>query len=144
MAELEAVAVGAAEVVELKMAQDRVSLGSKKYYIVSLVALILVGILFFGSNITGNALKDEEVQTVVIDMVDWQYHPLTIEVEKDVPVRIYLSDNVYGCFRDLVIPELGKKKYLATSSDYLEVTFPEGKYTFACSMYMGTGRIISK
>ena len=112
---------------------------------IGIVVLIVALILLFGGNITGNAVaNDGDFQKVTIDMVNWQYSPLVINVEKDKPVRFYLSKNVQGCFRDLTIPELGITKYLATSKDYLELTFPEGKYTYACSMNMGSGTIIAK
>lgn len=117
----------------------------KSHIYIGIAVLILVGIFFVRGSITGNAVAtDGDYQKVVIDMKNWAYSPNTITVEKDVPVRLYLSDNVQGCFRDLTLPEMGINKYLRTSADYIEVTFPEGTYTFACSMYMGTGKIIAK
>ena len=116
----------------------------KKSLIISVVFLFIVGIFIF-ENVNGNSIKNvESFQKVTIDMQGRNYSPQVIEVKKDVPVRIYLSDNVRGCYRSLVIPKLGTSKYLPTSTDYIEVTFPEGEYAFACSMFMGTGKIISK
>ena len=116
-----------------------------KPLMIGIGVLIVSVILLFGGNITGNVVADEgDFQKVTIDMANWQYSPKVIEVEKDKPVRLYLSKNVKGCFRDLTIPEMGITKYLATSKDFIEVTFPEGEYTFACSMFMGSGKIIAK
>ena len=112
---------------------------------VSVGVLILISIMYFSFNgITGNAVAGGGAQTVVIDMKNWVYSPSVINVKADVPVRIYLTDDVAGCFRDLILPEMGISKYLASSTDYIEVTFPEGTYTFACSMYMGEGKIIAE
>jgi plastocyanin domain-containing protein len=77
-------------------------------------------------------------------MKNGNYYPQVIEVKKGVPVRIYLSDNVRGCYRNIVIPQLNINKYLPTSTKFIEVTFSEGEYIFACSMFMGTGKIIAK
>jgi plastocyanin domain-containing protein len=116
----------------------------KKSLIAVFAVLIIAGIFIF-ENVNGNSIKNgDSFQKVTIDMQGRNYSPQVIEVKKDVPVRIYLSDNVRGCYRGLVIPKLGTSKYLPTSTDYLEVTFPEGEYTFACSMFMGTGKIVSK
>ena len=116
----------------------------KKSLIVLVAVLVVAGIFIFG-NVNGNSIKNGEgFQKVIIDMQGRNYSPQVIEVKKDVPVRIYLSENVRGCYRSLVITKLSVNKYLPTSTDYIEVTFPEGEYTFACSMFMGTGKIIAK
>jgi plastocyanin domain-containing protein len=114
-----------------------------KKVVIGIGALALVVMYFVFGGVSGNVVLEEGVQTVVIDMKDWKYSPDVINVEKDVPVRIYLSDNVVGCYRDLILPEMDMKKYFVSSEDYIEVTFPEGTYTFACSMYMGQGRIVA-
>ena len=114
-----------------------------KKVMIGVGALSLVAMFFVFGGATGNVVLEDGVQTVVIDMKNWRYYPSVVNVEKDVPVRIYLTDNVRGCYRDLILPEMGMKKYFVSSKDYIEVTFPEGTYTFACSMYMGQGKIIA-
>ncbi len=135
--------VEGAAVVQAVAYQDKME--KNKIIVIIGVAVIAIFALFFVKGlITGNAAAlVGDYQKVVIDMKSWAYNPSTIKVAKDVPVRLYLSDNVQGCFRDLTLPEMGINKYLRTSNDYIEVTFPEGTYTFACSMYMGQGKIIS-
>lgn len=112
---------------------------------ISVGVLILIGVMYFSfGGASGNVIMEDGAQKVVIDMESWRYSPSVITVEKDIPVRIYLTDNVRGCYRDLILPEMGIRKQFQLSTDYIEVTFPKGTYTFACSMYMGKGRIISK
>lgn len=115
-----------------------------KKVMIGVGALSLVVMYFIFGGVVGNVIGMGGIQEVMIDMKNGVYSPSVIRVEAGVPVRIYLTDNVRGCYRDLIIPELRINKYFATSEDYLEVTFPEGTYTFACSMYMGRGRIIAK
>lgn len=110
---------------------------------VGILVVVVVGFLFFGSGSTGAVVRGD-YQEVVIDMQNWVYFPSVVRVKKDVPARIYLTDNVMGCFRDLIFPGMRISKYLATSKDYVEITFTEGRYTFACSMYMGEGVIVAE
>ena len=125
------------------MSEEVKTVGFWKLTAVALI--ILLGLFFVKGKVSGNSVsKDSGYQEVTIDMKNWVYSPSTIKVKADVPVRIYLTDNVGGCFRDLVIPELNRGKYLATSKDYLGVTFEKGTYTFACSMFMGQGKIIAE
>ncbi len=112
--------------------------------LMGLGTFVLIGALYVFFGMTGNVVGSGEAQEITIDMKNWVYSPSVVRVEARVPVRIYLTDNVRGCFRDLIIPEMDIRKRFASSEDYIEVTFPEGSYTFACSMYMGTGRIIAK
>jgi plastocyanin domain-containing protein len=115
-----------------------------KKVMIGIGALALVAMYFVFGGATGNVVADDDPNKLVIDMKNWAYSPSVIYVEKDVPIKIYLSDNVQGCYRDMIIPELNVRKYFATSDDYVEVTFPKGTYTFACSMYMGQGKIIAE
>ena len=114
----------------------------KSQVYVLLGILILVTVFFLKGSITGNSIE-VDYQKVTIDMKNWAYDPNTINVKAGIPTRIYLSNNVQGCFRDLTIPDLKITKYLAGPDDYIEVTFKKGEYTFACSMFHGSGKIIA-
>ena len=116
------------------------------------IVLILVGGYFMFSNtseISGNdvapIIVNGEVQEVVIGMKNYNYYPDKIEVDVGNTVRLSLDDSAYGCFRDFTIKELGVRKYLKTSKDYVEFTPTKpGTYTFACSMGMGVGKLVVK
>ena len=76
-------------------------------------------------------------------MKNGNYYPNTVNVEVNKPVRIYLDSSVRGCYRSFVIKSFGVSKNLRTPEDYVEfIPTKEGTYGFACSMGMGTGKII--
>ena len=93
-------------------------------------------------------IKFTEIQTgktqeVVLSMKNYNYYPNTIKVKSDIPVRIYLDESVVGCYRGFTIRDFGINKYLKTPEDYIEFTpNKKGTFVFACSMGMGTGKII--
>lgn len=120
----------------------------KTLYVWAFVIVLLVGGIFVfvrgGSDSTGNVVGEDGVQKVVIGMNGYNYYPNVVRVKAGVPVELSLDDSVSGCFRDLIIPELKLKKYLAISSDTLTFTLDKGTYTFACSMYLGQGKIIAE
>jgi len=85
----------------------------------------------------------EDAQKVVIGMKNYNYFPNTVRVKVNRSVQISLDDSVYGCFRDFTLRELGVREYLKTPNDIVEFTpTKKGTYTFACSMGMGTGKLI--
>ena len=84
-----------------------------------------------------------KAQEIVLGMKNYNYYPNTIKVEYGVPVRIYLDESVVGCYRGFTIRDFGINKYLKTPEDYIEFTpNKRGTFVFACSMGMGTGKII--
>lgn len=116
---------------------------------IAIVILLVGGIYVFSgnsSNVKANVVVDSgsgEVQKVVIGMKDYNYYPQEIRVNANQPVSISLDESVYGCFRAFTIRELGLSKNLRTSTDTLDFTpTQKGTYTFACSMGMGTGKLI--
>lgn len=118
-------------------------------YLVGIVALLfLFGIMMIvpGSK-DGNSVSNVEnkngIQEVTLSLKNYNYYPNEVRVQSGVPVRIYLDSKVIGCLRDFTIRDFGIHKYLKTSEDYVEFTPTEpGRYTFACSMGMGTGVLI--
>jgi plastocyanin domain-containing protein len=90
-----------------------------------------------------NNQGNEKTQEVILSIKNYNYYPNTIKVKSGIPVRIYLDETVTGCLRSFTIRDFGVAKYLKTPNDYVEFTpNKKGKFTFACSMGMGTGTII--
>ncbi len=123
---------------------------SSTIYIIGIIVVILLGGYFFLGNSgqvsgvkpsAGNS--GENAQEIVIGMKNYNYYPNTIKVKAGIPVRIRLDSTVVGCFRDFTIREFGIHKYLKTPEESIDFTPTKpGTYTFACSMGMGTGRLI--
>jgi plastocyanin domain-containing protein len=120
------------------------------YYGVGILLLIAFGGFFMTQGGPTQAAANQpaptingEIQEVVVGMKDFNYHPNTIKVKSNQPVRMYLDESVFGCFRDLTLRDFGIQKYLPTPSDYVEFTpTKKGKFTFACSMGMGYGKLV--
>ncbi|PIN93828.1 hypothetical protein COU54_01535 [Candidatus Pacearchaeota archaeon CG10_big_fil_rev_8_21_14_0_10_31_24] len=119
-------------------------------YLFGTILLILIGGYFMMQNnesIDNTNVINEgnagQVQNVVIGMKNYNYYPNTIKVKAGLPVSLSLDSSVAGCFRDFTIRELGVRKYLVNPSDKVEFTPTKpGRYTFACSMGMGTGTLV--
>jgi plastocyanin domain-containing protein len=119
-------------------------------YILGIILLVVIPGVFMlqgGSGSSGNVVStgdsDGEIQEVVLGMKNFNYHPNSVKVKVNKPVRISLDKSVYGCFRDFTMREFGIREYLKTPEDTVEFTPTEkGRYTFACSMGMGTGTLI--
>jgi len=131
------------------------------FYLIGLVILIALGIYFVSStnpgstNIINNAIGASQasainspvvsgaVQEITLSFKNGNYYPNTINVQPNKPVRIYLDSSVQGCYRSFTVKSFGVSKRLATPSDYVEFTpDKEGTFGFACSMGMGTGKLI--
>lgn len=120
------------------------------YYIGIIVAVIIIaGYMVFAQGthtITGKAAlvpNQGEVQNVVLSMKNYNYYPQEVRVKVNQPVSISLDSSVYGCFRSFTVREFGVAKYLKTPSDTVTFTPTKtGRFTFACSMGMGTGTLI--
>ena len=86
-----------------------------------------------------------EVREFTLGMKNYNYYPDSITVKAGQPVKISLDKTAQGCFRDFTIRDLGVRKYLQKTSDFVEFTpTKKGTYTFACSMGMGYGKLIVK
>ncbi|HLD00913.1 MAG TPA: cupredoxin domain-containing protein [Candidatus Nanoarchaeia archaeon] len=112
--------------------------------------VIAAGYLFLKNDdpngITGDAITEyssSEIQKIVIGFKNYNYYPNLITVKVGVPVSISLDESVGGCLRDFTIRELGIRQYLKTPQESIQfVPTKPGKYTFACSMGMGTGTLV--
>ena len=116
-------------------------------YIVVVLLIVIVGGYFVmsrsGEQVIPTGDNGGEAQKVVIGMKDFNYYPQEIRVKVNQPVEISLDSSVSGCFRDFTVREFGVRKYLATPQDTVVFTPTKtGRYTFACSMGMGTGTLI--
>lgn len=118
---------------------------SKKIWIFIAVFIALAfGIYFYAGSgrATGNATADS-VQKITISFKDYNYYPRTITVKQGIPVEITLDSSVGGCFRTLVIKDLGVNQYSASPSQTIKFTpTQKGSFQFACGMHMATGTIV--
>lgn len=119
------------------------------FYLIGLVILIALGVYFVrggfvSTSDSGSNFKSSGgIQDITLSFKNGNYYPNTITVQPNVPVRIRLDDSVRGCYRSFTVRSFGVSKYLATSSDYVEFTpDKEGVFGFACSMGMGTGKLV--
>ena len=123
---------------------------SKGYFYV--IGVIVIVVIFGFMMVRGNSESDEVffsatikdgVQEVVLSLKDYNYYPNAVKVKEGIPVRIYLDSSVVGCLRDFTIRDFGVRQYLKTPQDYVEfLPDKKGRYTFACSMGMGTGVLV--
>ena len=91
----------------------------------------------------GKAIGTGEIEEITLSMKNYNYYPNTVKVKQGSTVRISLDESIYGCLRSFTVPEFGVRKYLATPKDYVEfVADKRGEFVFACSMGMGTGKLI--
>ena len=119
------------------------------YYIIGIILLVFIFgfVMIKGASVGQESVYTAQinngVQEVVLGLKNYNYYPNTVKVKSGIPVRIYLDSSVSGCLRDFTIRDFQVRKYLKTPSDYVEFTPTEkGRYTFACSMGMGTGALI--
>lgn len=116
--------------------------------LIGIAVLLVGGFVFFKSighnSVNGNVINGNgEVQKIVIGAKNLNYYPQTIKVKAGQPVEISLDGSVTGCLRSFTIKDFGISKNLPTPND--KVTFTpdkKGTFTFACSMGMGTGKLI--
>lgn len=116
------------------------------YLIGIILILVIFGFILVKGNSSGDLISktnNGEIQNVVLSLKDYNYFPNTVTVKAGNTVRISLDSSVVGCLRDFTIRDFKIRKYLKTPNDYVEFTpTKKGKYTFACSMGMGTGVLI--
>ncbi len=118
------------------------------YFVLVLILVFGAGAVFLkGGNSsppsTNSPVGDGEVQEIVLSIKNYNYYPNTITVKADQPVSISLDSSVQGCFRSLVIKDLGVSKSARTPQDTIDFTpTKKGTFTFTCSMGMGYGKII--
>ena len=131
---------GAAEV-NMKMKKNTL-------YIAVILILVVAGIYLVMSNrgdgsVNVDTTNGGEAQKVVLSIKNFNYYPQEIRVKAGQPVEISLDSSVTGCFRDFTIRDFGIHKNLKTPQDSVTFTPTKpGRYTFACSMGMGTGTLI--
>lgn len=119
------------------------------FYVIGIALIILV---FGFMMVKGNPISQDDVvsailkegyQEVNLGLKDYNYYPNTVKVKQGVPVRVYLDSSVVGCLRDFTVRDFGIHEYLKNPEDYIEfIPEEKGRYTFACSMGMGTGVLV--
>lgn len=122
----------------------------KNIVILVVIVIIVVSVgafVFMRGNAEGNSNEktkgNSNIQKINLGIKNYNYYPNTITVKEGIPVRISLDKSVTGCLRSFTIKEFGVAKNLRTPEDYVEfIPDKKGTFTFACSMGMGTGKII--
>lgn len=74
----------------------------------------------------------------------FNYDPNVIKVKVGMPVQIVADmERLQGCFRSILIPDLGINENLNENTNILEFT-PEkkGTFNFGCAMGMGSGKLV--
>ena len=108
----------------------------------------ITGELVKGAQFAQNkkVFNDGGVQTVSLGVANYNYDPLTINVELGKPVRIIGDmEQLKGCLRAFTIPGLGIFKNFKDNDNILEFTpTQKGTFSFSCSMGMGYGTLIVK
>jgi heme/copper-type cytochrome/quinol oxidase subunit 2 len=84
------------------------------------------------------------VQEVAISMQRGQYQPYPVRVKVGTPVRMTVDLNtVNGCYRSIIIPELGVSGRVGTGGNTIEFTPTKaGTFRMTCGMGMADGQII--
>lgn len=114
-----------------------------------LIALVVIGagafMLGSENNIDGDIINQNngDVQRVVLNQDGYNYKDAVAQAGK--PISLSADNSVQGCLRSVSFNIDGKRysKYLRTSDDILDLpALSKGTYNFACSMGMGSGRLI--
>ena len=118
-------------------------------FITGILIILSAGFVILNSNNEkvnieyGKNEKLEGAQEFVLSIKDLNYFPQEIRVKEGSNVSIILDKSVQGCFRYFTIKDLGISKYSSKPEDSIEFTAnKKGTFVFACSMGMGTGKII--
>jgi hypothetical protein len=87
---------------------------------------------------------NNDVQQVTISMQGRTYLPNPVRVRVGVPVRFTVDlTTVTGCYRTIVIPELGVSGRVSSSNTVMEFTpTKSGTFRMTCGMGMADGTII--
>jgi len=133
----------------LRTEESALPMKSSMKYLIGIILLILLSSIFLFQMSNGKKIvatlpsNGGDIQKIVIGMKNYNYDPNTITVKAGQPVVISLDNSVYGCLRSFTIPAFGIREYLRTPEDTIQfIPTNPGKYTFACSMGMGTGTLI--
>lgn len=149
-----------------KMAQKKQDSGFGKFVIGIIIFLVIVFAaiaynLFYKEETTSSgkltqaeiikkesipveAKMEGDVQTVTLSWGRYNYYPQTIIAKEGIPLRITGDMNrLQGCFRSFMIPGFNVRKLFTYQDNVLEFTpDKKGTFAFACTMNMGTGKLI--
>lgn len=130
------------------MGDNTIVIGGRHLVFGIIIIGFIVGFVFLGrassegDNVTGNYVKENgEKQHVKVSMKGNQYIFEPPSVKKGIPVRMEVDRNsVFGCYRDIVIPQLGVRKFISQKDNIMEFTPTiKGVMKASCSMGMGFG-----
>lgn len=135
-------------VADAEVAEDNMEIKKNTLYIIGILIVVAIGafVVMSQKGNSGSVVTEGgegETQNVVLSFRNYNYYPQEVRVKAGQPVSISLDSSVVGCFRDFTIRDFGVHEYLATPSDSVTFTPTKpGRYTFACSMGMGTGTLV--
>jgi len=111
----------------------------KKWILLTLGAIAIFSIILILNSFTttGNTVS-ENTDEVTLSYKNRNYALSDTTFKVGEPVTITVDDSVKGCYKSIVIPELGINKYVTSSDNEIIFTPTEpGTYTLRCSMGMG-------
>ncbi len=120
----------------------------KKVLIILGVLLLILNACNSNSDSFVESVNVEESEEIIYQEVSMKFvgsnyifSPEAVEVGK--PVRITADmDTLYGCYKSIVIPSQGIKKYLSEEDNTIIFTPKEiGIIQISCSMGMGVGEL---
>ena len=81
---------------------------------------------------------------VTLGFRNFNYYPEIIPLQYNVPARITVDTAaVQGCYRSIVIPDFGIRKYITEADNVISFTPDKrGTFRFSCAMGMGAGKIV--
>ena len=121
----------------------------KSYTVGAVIVLVFVAFLSFSGfsfapETTGQVVQQTtsgEVQQVTLRFTNTGYVMDPSTLRAGVPVRMEADMNsVFGCMRDVVIPDFNVRKIVRAGDNIIEFTPDKvGTFTIRCSMNMGRG-----
>ena len=117
------------------------------YKIIGISLILILGVTAWTltkgttENVTGNYIKTGELQEAELRFENYNYVLYPPELKEGVPARVTVDlSTVYGCMRDVIIPEYGIRKYVTEGDNIIEFTPQKsGEMGITCSMGMGQG-----
>lgn len=81
---------------------------------------------------------------ITLGFRNFNYYPEIISLQYNVPARITVDTAaVQGCFRSIVIPDFGIRKYITEADNVISfIPDKKGTFSFSCAMGMGAGKIV--
>jgi len=108
-----------------------------------IIIISVIGILSLGNGSPTGDTVLEDSQQISLSYGNGNYILSENTVNAGEPVTITVDTNtVKGCYKSIVIPQLGISKYVSANNNQITFTPTEpGVYTIRCSMGMATTKL---